>query len=63
MLSGCIEYKDLRSETHTYKSAIGSNRIEKSLYYIPADYKSAGTLALLLHIRLLVSHNAFEPAH
>ena len=23
--------------------------IEKSLYSIPADYKSAGTLALLLH--------------
>ena len=28
MLSGCIEYKDLRSEKHTYKSAIGSKRIE-----------------------------------
>ena len=28
---------------------IGSKRIEKSLYYIPADCKSAGTLALLLH--------------
>ena len=30
---------------------IGSKRIEKSLYLIPADYKSAGTLVLLLHIR------------
>mgnify|MGYP006918687945 FL=1 len=28
MLSGCIEYKDLRSEKHTYKSEIGSKRIE-----------------------------------
>ncbi len=28
MLSGCIEYKDLRSEKHTYKLAIGSKRIE-----------------------------------
>ncbi len=49
MLSGYIEYQDLRSEKHTYKLAIGSKRIEKSLYYIPADYKSAGTLVLLLH--------------
>ena len=49
MLSGCIEYQDLRSEKHTYKLAIGSKRIEKSLYSIPADYKSAGTLVLLLH--------------
>ena len=48
MLSGCIEYKDLRSEKHTYKLAIGSKRIEKSLYSIPADCKSAGTLALLV---------------
>ena len=30
---------------------IGSNRIEKSLYLIPADCKSAGTLALLVYIR------------
>ena len=51
MLSGCIEYQDLRSKKHTYKLAIVSKRIEKSLYSIPADYKSAGTLALLLHIR------------
>ena len=28
MLSGCIEYQDLRSEKHTYKLAIGSKRIE-----------------------------------
>ena len=49
MLSGYIEYQDLRSEKHTYKLAIGSKRIEKSLYSIPADYKSAGTLVLLLH--------------
>ena len=49
MLSGCIEYQDLRSEKHTYKLAIGSKRIEKSLYSIPADYKSADTLVLLLH--------------
>ena len=28
MLSDSIKYKDLRSETHTYKSAIGSKRIE-----------------------------------
>ena len=51
MLSDCIEYQDLRSEKHTYKLAIGSKRIEKSLYSIPADCKSAGTIALLLHIR------------
>ncbi len=51
MLSGCIEYQDLRSEKHTYKLAIGSKRIEKSLYLIPADCKSAGTIALLLHTR------------
>ena len=31
MLSGCIEYKDLRSEKHTYKSEIGSKRIKKIL--------------------------------
>ena len=49
MLSGCIEYKDLRSEKHTYKLAIVSKRIEKSLYLIPADCKSAGTIALLLN--------------
>ena len=30
---------------------IGSKRIEKSLYSIPADCKSAGTIALLLHTR------------
>ena len=29
---------------------IGSKRIEKSLYSIPADYKSAGTLVLLVYI-------------
>ena len=51
MLSGCIEYKDLRSEKHTYKLAIVSKRIEKSLYLIPADCKSAGTIALLLNTR------------
>ena len=28
MLSDSIKYKDLRSEIHTYKSAIGSKRIE-----------------------------------
>ena len=28
MLSDSIKYKDLRSEKHTYKSAIGSKRIE-----------------------------------
>ncbi len=32
------------------KIKIGSKRIDKSLYSIPADYKSAGTLALLIHI-------------
>ena len=50
MLSDSIKYKDLRSEKHTYKSAIGSKRIKKSLYYIPADCKSAGTLVLLVYI-------------
>ena len=49
MRSNSIEYQDLRSEKHTYKSAIGSKRIEKSLYLIPADCKSAGTIALLLN--------------
>ena len=29
MLSDSIKYKDLRSEKHTYKLAIGSKRIEK----------------------------------
>ena len=28
MLSDSIKYKDLRSEKHTYKSEIGSKRIE-----------------------------------
>ena len=28
MLSDSIKYKDLRSEKHTYKLAIGSKRIE-----------------------------------
>ncbi len=51
MPSDSKKYKDLRSEKHTYKLAIVSKRIEKSLYSIPADYKSAGTLALLLHTR------------
>ena len=51
MLSYSIKYKDLRSEKHTYKLAIGSKRIEKSLYSIPTDYKSAGTIALLLNTR------------
>ena len=46
MLSDSIEYQDLRSEKHTYKLAIGSKRIQKSLYLIPADCKSAGTIAL-----------------
>ena len=49
MRSDSIEYQDLRSEKHTYKLAIGSKRIEKSLYLIPADCKSAGTIALLLN--------------
>ena len=58
MLSDSKKYKDLRSETHTYLiKKIGSKRIEKSLYLIPADYKSAGTLALLLHIR---RHNKYK---
>jgi hypothetical protein len=29
MLSDSIKYQDLRSEKHTYKSAIGSKRIKK----------------------------------
>ena len=29
MLSDSKKYQDLRSEKHTYKSAIGSKRIEK----------------------------------
>ena len=50
MLSDSKKYKDLRSETHTYLiKKIGSKRIEKSLYSIPADYKSAGTLVLLVY--------------
>ena len=49
MPSDSKKYKDLRSEKHTYKLAIGSKRIEKSLYLIPADCKSAGTIALLLN--------------
>ena len=32
------------------KIKIGSKRIDKSLYSIPADYKSAGTLVLLVYI-------------
>ena len=65
MLSDSKKYKDLRSETHTYKSAIGSKRIEISfadrwflIFYsgrffavLNNSYKSAGTLALLLHVR------------
>ena len=51
MLSDSIEYQDLRSQKHTYKLAIVSKRIEKSLYLIPADCKSAGTIALLLNTR------------
>ena len=49
MPSDSKKYKDLRSEKHTYKLAIVSKRIEKSLYLIPADCKSAGTIALLLN--------------
>ena len=49
MLSDSIKYQDLRSKKHTYKLAIVSKRIEKSLYSIPADCKSAGTIALLLN--------------
>ena len=49
MPSDSKKYKDLRSEKHTYKLAIVSKLIEKSLYLIPADCKSAGTIALLLN--------------
>ena len=49
MPSDSKKYKDLRSEKHTYKLAIVSKQIEKSLYLIPADCKSAGTIALLLN--------------
>ena len=49
MLSDSIKYQDLRSKKHTYKLAIVSKRIEKSLYYIPADCKSAGTIVLLVY--------------
>ena len=49
MLSDSIKYQDLRSKKHTYKLAIVSKRIEKSLYSIPANCKSAGTIALLLN--------------
>ena len=51
MPSDSKKYKDLRSEKHTYKLAIVSKRIEKSLYLIPADCKSAGTIVLLRHSR------------
>ena len=51
MPSDSKKYKDLRSEKHTYKLAIVSKRIEKSLYSIPADCKSAGTIVLLVYIR------------
>jgi|GEM_PF-3627559 len=61
MLSDSIKYKDLRSEKHTYKSAIGSKRIKKSLYYIPADCKSAGTIALLVYIRRHIFLNSSLP--
>ena len=61
MLSDSIKYQDLWSATHTLIAIflirnsyllikIGSKRIDKSLYSIPADCKSAGTLALLIHI-------------
>lgn len=49
MLSDSIKYQDLRSKKHTYKLAIVSKQIEKSLYSIPANCKSAGTIALLLN--------------
>ena len=44
------------------KIKIGSKRIDKSLYSIPADYKSAGTLVLLVHIRrhIFLNYNAFD---
>ena len=42
MLSDSIKYKDLRSEKHTYKLAIGSKRIEKILIF------SSGRLILLI---------------
>ena len=44
MLSGCIEYKDLRSEKHTYKSEIGSKRIKKILIL------NSGRLQISRHI-------------
>ena len=44
MLSDSKKYKDLRSETHTYLiKKIGSKRIEKSLYSIPADFSLRST--------------------
>ena len=56
MLSDSIKYQNQRSAKlicdpkFIPKIKIGSKRIDKSLYSIPADYKSAGTLALLVHI-------------
>ena len=47
MLSDSIKYKDLRSEKHTYKSAIGSNRIKKILIF------NSGRLQISRHISLV----------
>ena len=38
-------------DSYLFNQKIGSKRIEKSLYSVPADYKSAGTIVLLVYVR------------
>ena len=54
MLSGCIEYKDLRSEKHTYKSEIGSKRIENPYTQFRQIFRCAQQLVQISrHISLV----------
>ncbi len=55
MLSGYIEYQDLRSEKHTYKLAIGSKRIEKSLVFERLFYSGYVAMAKIRFTEFLPS--------
>ena len=57
MLSDSIKYKDLRSEKHTYKSAIGSKRIENPYIIFRQIFRCAQQhVQISRHISLVATY-------
>ena len=56
MQSDSIKYKDLRSEKHTYKSAIGSKRIENPYIIFRQIFRCAQQHVHIRHISLVATY-------